>query len=96
MSGILTSKPYETEVNKGKSILTVDLKPNFILDPDRVPLLSLEGLAKTFPSFDWSASPSGSVLPIEDACKLEDLWQKYLSEVHDHIDSIAANAIDIH
>lgn len=95
MSGILTSKPYETEENRGKSILTVDLKPNFILDPDRVPMLSLEGLANAFPSFDWSTSPSGSVLPIEIACKLEDLWQKYLSQVHDHIDNIAANSIDI-
>ncbi|MDO4707889.1 hypothetical protein [Porphyromonas sp.] len=95
MSGVFNSRPYNIEDTYGRPRFHIDMHPNIILNPDEVPMITTEQLAEAIPSFNWDTCPSGSILPPEDARKLEALWQKYLIEMRDRVDGVTVNAIGL-
>ena len=82
MSGRFCSEPYKDEdwSGKGREVYYMDLRADTVIDPDLLPILSTELLSKKIPSFDWSGGPSGRVLPVKEAKKLERLWKKFLEQ----------------
>ena len=82
MSGRFRSEPYRGEdwSGKGREVYYMDLRADTVIDPDLLPILSTEVLAKKIPSFDWSGGHSGRLLPVKDARKLERLWEKFLEK----------------
>ena len=82
MSGRFRSEPYLDEdwSGKGREVYYMDLMADTVIDPDLLPILSIEVLSKKIPSFNWNGGHSGRVLPVEDAEKLENLWVDFLVE----------------
>lgn len=82
MSGRFRSEPYMDEdwSGKGREVYYMDLMADTVIDPDLLPILSIEVLSKKIPSFDWSGGHSGRVLPAKEAKKLERLWKKFLEQ----------------
>lgn len=82
MSGRFRSEPYRGEdwSGKGREVYYMNLRADTVIDPDLLPILSTEVLAKKIPSFDWSGGHSGRLLPAKDAKKLERLWKKFLEK----------------
>ena len=80
MSGRFRSEPYRGEdwSGKGREVYYMDLMADTVIDPDILPILPTELLAKKIPSFDWTGGHSGRLLPAKDAKKLERLWKKFL------------------
>ena len=80
MSGRFRSEPYRGEdwSGKGREVYYMDLRADTVIDPDILPILPTELLAKKIPSFDWTGGHSGRLLPAKDAKKLERLWKKFL------------------
>lgn len=81
-SGEITSDPYTGEdwSGKGRQTYFVDFRPDTLINPDALPILSNERLQAEIPDFDWSKGHSGVVLTNEQAQKLESLWASFLKE----------------
>ena len=82
MSGRFSSEPYQGEdwSGKGREVYYMDIRADIVIDPDILPILSTEILSQKIPSFDWSGGHSGRLLPVEEAEKLEKLWEDFLEE----------------
>ena len=103
MSGIFTSEPYSdrdwNRVRKNKEIHYMDMKPNFIVNPETMPIITTAQLQEAIPDFDWSKGHSGTLLTDAQARKLEEVFAGYLHTVEDKMDGEDLNIkhlIDAH
>lgn len=97
MSGVFESQPYEAEdwSGKGRRTFYMDMKPNVILDPDIVPMITTNQLQQAIPSFEWTRGHSGRILKVEDARVLEEIWENYIDSHLKDIDGKTMNVINI-
>lgn len=90
MSGIFTSEPYIAgdwnEKRCSKQIHYMDMKPNFIVNPETTPIITTAQLQDAIPDFNWSKGHSGTLLTKTQAQKLERLFKDYLLNVMDKSD----------
>ena len=93
MKGFFTSDPYEGDdwSGKGRRTFYMDMRPEYMIHPDRAPLLSTEDLEKAMPGFQWNGGHSGRELPEEYATKLGSMWEDYLKEAGDIFDGVKAD-----
>lgn len=91
MSGIFTSAPYVSgDWNRprgSRQIHYMDMQPNFIVNPENMPIITTAQLQEAVPDFDWSKGHSGKLLTAAQAEKLEQLFSKYLKSVRDKMDN---------
>lgn len=82
MSGLVTSEPYQDEdwSGQGRTTYYVDYFPDFMLNPDAMPIISCDILESAIPDFDWRKGHSGLVLSDEQAVKLEALVAKFKAD----------------
>lgn len=80
MSGNIASNPYRGEdwSGKGRTTFYADLIPDFLVDTERCPRLSIADLEKSIPNFTWGSGHSGVLLDDAYALTLEWLWLDYL------------------
>ncbi|MDO4462150.1 MAG: hypothetical protein Q4C30_06615 [Bacteroidia bacterium] len=97
MSGVFSSNPYEDSdwSGKGRQTYYMDMNPNVILNPEKVPMITTEQLMTAIPTFDWTGGHSGRILEKEDAKKLEKLWHDYIEANTKYIDGVNMNAVNI-
>ncbi|MBO4380360.1 MAG: hypothetical protein J5784_05090 [Muribaculaceae bacterium] len=97
MSGIFDSNPYQAGdwSGKGRTVFYMDLKPNFIANPEKADIITTDELAKVIPTFNWSGGHSGRLLNEEQAKQLDSLLGKYLVDISDKIDGTTINAFDL-
>ena len=90
MSGVFGSQPYvpSSWSGKGRKSYHVDLKPNMILNPYTVPMLTTEELEKATPNFMWRGGYSGRLLTEVQAKSLEALYAPYLEKIAGYDDGI--------
>lgn len=90
MSGTLCSDPYEGEdwSGHGRRIFYMDMDVDFMVHPDKVPILTTSQLLEAIPGFDWRGGHAGRVLDDASAAKLDEIWTKYL---RDHKDLFSYN-----
>ena len=90
MSGVFTSEPYvgdDWNKSRGsKQIHYMDMQPNFIINPETMPIITTEQLQKAIPDFEWRRGHSGTLLNEDQAQKLEKLFAEYLPTVIDKED----------
>ena len=90
MSGVFTSEPFvgdDWNKSRGsKQIHYMDMQPNFIINPETMPIITTEQLQKAIPDFEWRRGHSGTLLTVEQAQKLEKLFAEYLPTVIDKMD----------
>ncbi len=90
MSGIFTSDPYlddDWNENGGsRQIHYMDMKPNFIVNPETMPIITTAQLQDAIPDFNWSKGHSGTLLTRKQSQQLERLFKKYLTKVMDKSD----------
>lgn len=81
-SGKIISEPFKGEdwSGKGRETYYVNFLPDVLLNPDALPILSCDELAKAIPDFDWAKGHSGLVLNDDQAQKLEQLWADFLAK----------------
>ena len=93
MSGVFDSHPYPSEdwTGKGREVYYVDLKPNFIADPERATILTTERLDDSIGWFDWHGGHSGRFLNEDEEMKLEELLADYFKKMHSYVDRKAIN-----
>lgn len=80
MKGILSSEPFEAEdwSGKGRQVFYMDMEPDYIIHPDKAPILTTAWLCENLPGFIWSSGHSGQILEPKLADMLEDEWDKYI------------------
>ena len=87
MSGIFTSQPYADEdwnqSRNSRKIHYMDMKPNFIVNPETQAIITTKQLQETIPDFEWRKGHSGQLLTREQAQKLESLFSKYIQKMLD-------------
>lgn len=92
MSGVFTSEPYvgdDWNKSRGsKQIHYMDMQPNYIINPETMPIITTEQLQKAIPDFEWSKGHSGTLLTEDQAQKLEKLFADYLPTVTDKEDGL--------
>lgn len=78
--GKITSEPYEGRdwSGKGRKTFYVDFEPDVLINPDALPLLGCQQLAKSIPDFEWDKGHSGLVLNDNQANVLRGIWAEYL------------------
>ena len=103
MSGIFTSEPYTerdwNRIRKTKEIHYMDMQPNFIVNPETMPIITTAQLQEAIPDFEWRKGHSGTLLTDVQARKLEELFAGYLHTVEDKMDGEDLNIkhlIDAH
>lgn len=84
-TGHITSEPYTGEdwSGKGRKIHYADYKPELMLNPDALPILTTQMLTARIPDFSWDHGHSGLVLNDEQAEKLDRLWEAFINEHQD-------------
>ena len=69
-----------------------------MVNPETLPILESSVLEDNIPDFDWRAGHSGVVLDGRQACKLNELYRKYLRDnaavFADRFDLIAKRGMD--
>ena len=82
MSGYFSSDPYRDEDWSGRGRVTyyMDLEPDYMINPDYLPILSTLDLVRDIPGFDWNGGHSGRLLDAKHAEKLEAIWKKFTDE----------------
>lgn len=77
-AGTITSNPFKAEdwSGKGRETFYVDFKPDIAINPDALPILSVEELKEKVP-FDFSSGHSGIVLSQECADLTEGAWAEF-------------------
>ena len=92
MSGVFTSEPYvgdDWNKSRGnKQIHYMDMQPNFIINPETMPIITTEQLQKAIPDFEWRRGHSGTLLTEDQAQRLEKLFADYLPTVVDKADGM--------
>lgn len=90
MSGVFTSEPYVAgdwnRQRNSKQIHYMDMQPNFIVNPETMPIITTAQLQEAIPDFEWSRGHSGTLLTDEQARKLEVLFAEYLHSMEDKVD----------
>ena len=90
MSGIFISEPYTerdwNRVRKTKEIHYMDMQPNYIVNPETMPIITTAQLQEAIPDFEWSKGHSGALLTDDQAERLEYLFEEYLAAVKDMAD----------
>ncbi len=79
--GTVTSDPYEGEdwSGKGRQTFYVDFMPDYLINPDVLPILDAATLSAKIPDFEWNGGHSGLVLTQQQAEALDCLWEEYLA-----------------
>ena len=97
MSGVFDSNPYQAGdwSGRGRQVFYMDMKPNFIADPDNAKIITTEELQQAIPSFDWRGGASGRLLTEEQARKLEDLLANYLPQFSNNVDCKTVNGFSL-
>ncbi len=87
MSGYFSSEPYEDEdwSCKGRQTFYMDMQPDYIFHPENTDILTTEQLAAAIPDFIWTGGLSGRMLTDEQAKRLEDLWETFLSKQDENV-----------
>ena len=82
MSGYFSSDPYRDQDWSGRGRVTyyMDLEPDYMINPDYLPILSTLDLVREVPGFDWNGGHSGRLLDAKLAEKLETIWKKFTDE----------------
>ena len=74
MSGIFTSEPYIAgdwnEKRGSKQIHYMDMKPNFIVNPETMPIITTAQLQDAIPDFNWAKGHSGTLLTKKPGSKV--------------------------
>lgn len=87
MSGIFTSQPYASQDwnpnRNSRKIYYMDMKPNFIVNPETQAIITTEQLQDAIPDFEWRKGHSGQLLSAEQAKKLEKLFADYIQKMLD-------------
>ncbi len=87
MSGIFTSQPYASQDwnpnRNNRKIYYMDMKPNFIVNPETQAIITTEQLQDAIPDFEWRKGHSGQLLSAEQAKKLEKLFADYIQKMLD-------------
>lgn len=90
MSGIFISDPYTerdwNRIRKTKEIHYMNMQPNFIVNPETMPIITTAQLQEAIPDFEWSKGHSGALLTEGQAQKLETLFAEYLTSVSGRVD----------
>lgn len=85
MSGIFTSQPYASQDwnpnRNSRKIYYMDMKPNFIVNPEAQAIITTEQLQDAIPDFEWRKGHSGQLLNSEQAKKLEELFADYIQKM---------------
>lgn len=91
-AGYLSSEPYKDQdwSGKGREIYYMDLAPEYYVNSDKFPFISVDELMQKLPGFDWTGGHAGRILPPELAEKLEQLWAEYILQNKDSIDGVNA------
>lgn len=87
MKGFFTSAPYEADDWSGRNrqVHYMDMRPTFMIHPDRCPIITTAQLEEAMPSFQWNGGHSGRELPDELTHSLNDLWDEYVNGLGDDI-----------
>lgn len=82
MSGYIISEPYigGDWAGKDRVVYYADIKPDYMINPTSLPILSSEEIMREIPSFDWLGGHSGRLLNPESAVKLEALWKTFIEQ----------------
>ncbi len=90
MSGIFISDPYTSRdwnrVRKTKEIHYMGMQPNFIVNPETMPIITTARLQQAIPDFEWCKGHSGALLADYQARELETLFAEYMSAMMDKAD----------
>ena len=90
MSGVFTSEPYTdrdwNRLRQSRQIYYMDMHPNFIVNPETMPIITTAQLQEAIPDFEWSKGHSGTLLTDVQAERLEQLFKDYLATVKDMAD----------
>jgi hypothetical protein len=90
MSGVFTSEPYTdrdwNRLRQSRQIYYMDMHPNFIVNPETMPIITTAQLQEAIPDFEWSKGHSGKLLTDEQAEQLEQLFKDYLATVKGMVD----------
>ncbi len=99
MSGIFTSQPYASQDwnpnRNSRKIYYMDMKPNFIVNPEVQAIITTEQLQDAIPDFEWRKGHSGQLLNSEQAKKLEKLFADYIQKMLDVDDETNAAIINV-
>ena len=89
MSGVFGSHPFvQNGKNGGRSKHFIELKPNMMLNPNTVPMLTISDLEHTVPDFMWRGGYSGRLLTEKQAAALESRYSQYLNGIRSMNDGI--------
>ena len=83
MAGSISSLPRlgEDWRKEGREVYYSDLYMDFIVDPDKTPLLTSERLTKAIPDFDWNRGHSGLRLNADQAFALDEMFNEYKTTI---------------
>ena len=73
----------------------MDMKPNFIVNPEVQAIITTEQLQDAIPDFEWRKGHSGQLLNSEQAKKLEKLFADYIQKMLDVDDETNAAIINV-
>lgn len=78
--GIITSEPRVGEdwSGKGRKTYYVDFEPEMIINPDALPILTMDVLKANIPDFEWDHGHSGLILTDDQAVALDKLWDNFV------------------
>ena len=85
MRGSIIGTPYPDEdwSRKGRKVYYIRMSLSHMIHPDKSPkLLTIEELTEGVADFNWNNGHSGEILSDEQATRLEELWKKYIDQVH--------------
>ena len=87
MKGFFTSAPYEAADWSGKNrqVHYMDLRPTFMVHPDRCRMITTDELSTAIPEFEWDSGHSGMELSREQASKLNALWKEYIGGLDEEV-----------
>lgn len=92
MSGVFSSEPYTdrdwNRLRQSHQIYYMDMIPNYIINPETIPIITTAQLQEAIPDFEWTKGHSGTLLTEEQAQKLEILFADYLGAVAEKEDGV--------
>ena len=98
MSGVFTSEPYTDKdwnrIRQSREIYYMDMQPNFIVNPETMPIITTAQLQEAIPDFEWTKGHSGTLLNEEQAQKLEKLFAEYLNTIAEKEDGVNLSTLD--
>ena len=98
MSGIFISEPYTdrdwNRLRKSRQIYYMDMQPNFIVNPEIMPIVTTAQLQEAIPDFEWTKGHSGVLLSEQQARMLEELFADYLHSMADREDGENLSILD--